>query len=186
MIEDLKFPIKYAVLELKRNDGYSTGYEDITVGFIASKCFVLESTLKYSKNQDPRISHLVTFPFNNIKSFVNSLREGYNFRENIILPSLDACDDYYPATLVLELFDSYEEAKIQATNKNKALENRVGLYLPLRDLNFDELYKKEMNKFRQTMQDCQDYENWITENSKDMKINEDESLKLLRLLEKGQ
>ena len=35
------FPIKYAVEELKVDGGYVYDYNDITKGFIVSKCYVL-------------------------------------------------------------------------------------------------------------------------------------------------
>ena len=44
----MKYPIKYAILELKVDGGPIHGYEEITKGFIVSKCFVLAEGLKYT------------------------------------------------------------------------------------------------------------------------------------------
>ena len=71
MNKELNYPVKYAVLELKEVGGYSQGWEDITKGFIASKCFVVESKVKYLSDGSSKVSHKVVFPHKDYKTFKN-------------------------------------------------------------------------------------------------------------------
>ena len=52
MYKDNNFPIKYAILELKEKGGYITNYEYIVRGYIVSKCWVVESSIKYFSDGD--------------------------------------------------------------------------------------------------------------------------------------
>lgn len=61
MNEDLRFPIKYAVLELKSPGGYSTNYEDVTEGFIVSKCYVVGCEVKYFPTGEAKVTYKVYF-----------------------------------------------------------------------------------------------------------------------------
>lgn len=76
MNKEINYPIKYTILELKERGGYLVGYEDITQGFVVSKCYVIESSIAYNADGSNKIIHKVVFPFQNIESFKISLRNG--------------------------------------------------------------------------------------------------------------
>ena len=119
MTKELHYPIKYAVLELKEKGGYSVGYEDITYGFIASKCYVLGSSIRYNSNGSYSINHKVVFPYEDISCLEVSLKYDKTNIGNEQIPSFDACSRPYPINIVDSLFDSYEDAKLVAEEKNE-------------------------------------------------------------------
>ena len=53
----INYPIKYAVLELKSRGGWLVGFRDITQGFIASKCYVVETNIVYHQDGGNSITH---------------------------------------------------------------------------------------------------------------------------------
>ena len=63
------YPIKYAVERLTVSGGYNNGYDDITEGFIVSKCYVTDTKVSYYNGLEPRITHEVVFPFRKYEKF---------------------------------------------------------------------------------------------------------------------
>ena len=75
----MNYPVKYAVLELQVDGGIRYDYEDITKGFVVSKCYVLEDRLIYSYNGSAFQKFVVSFPYDNFEYFMiwfnkNSIR----------------------------------------------------------------------------------------------------------------
>lgn len=175
MNEDLKFPIKYAVLELKSPGGYSTNYEDVTEGFIVSKCYVVGSEVKYFPTGEAKVTYKVYFPYDDIENFM------FNGRDVIRMLGIDACNNYYSVHIVEGIFDTYEEAKEEADHRNKCLKS-----LAIVRATFAEDTVKEtiIDNFEQKMQLCQKYEDFIAENTKGMKVTKDDRLDSLRRLRK--
>lgn len=88
----INYPIKYAILELKKTGGWADRYETITQGFIVSKCYVVESSITYHFNGNNKIAHKVVFPFENLLCLEESLMNG---KQNIGEPNIssyDACN----------------------------------------------------------------------------------------------
>lgn len=126
MNKELNYPIKYAVLELKEIGGASQGWEEITKGFIASKCFVVESKVKYLADGSSKVSHKVVFPHKDYGAFKLAYSRYNNvYIENRVTPRYDAISEPYPVDIVTDLFDTYEEAKEDAEVKNKELYHRL-------------------------------------------------------------
>ena len=76
MNDNINYPVKYAVLEIKEIGGWAVWFENVTLGFIASKCYVIESNILYDVNGNSQVIHKVVFPFNNIEKFKSSLKNG--------------------------------------------------------------------------------------------------------------
>jgi len=168
-MNELKFPIKYAVLELKTNGGYSTNYEDVTVGFIVSKGYVVESKIRYTSNGKAEKSYQVVFPFNDIDAYSKSLfYKIETYHEDRKIPRLDASYNYYPVQIVSEVFDTYEEAFLAVNAKNSNLKSRIWLYYSVLDPNFKEKHEKALKKFAEKLAICKSYEDFVTENTGDM------------------
>ena len=62
------YPIKYAVLKVEVSD------KDIkrTLGYIVSKCYVVESFSRIDKEGNTRNGYKVVFPYNNINNYITS------------------------------------------------------------------------------------------------------------------
>lgn len=173
MSKKINYPIKYAVLELKEKGGWLVGYEDITQGFIVSKCYVVESNIIYNADGSYKITHKVVFPFTDIASLRISLMNGCqnNIGEKNI-PSYDACNKPYPINEVADLFDSYEEAKIIADEKNEGLKHNLILKVSISDSNWKEKYETLKSEFNQRLKLCNFFEQLVLEATERMELSE--------------
>ena len=177
MNQEQKYPIKYAVLELKERGGWSVGYEDVIKGYIASKCYVVESIIKYLPNGSSKVYHKVVFPLNDFETFKLKLsRKNLNhFSKDTV--KYDACDNPYPSSIVEEIFDNYDEAKTHAELKNKNLEENIILnktiHMSFNSQEFIEKCKKLKAEFATQLSTCKLYEQVIAKNTKDMEITKE-------------
>ena len=179
MNKEINYPIKYAVLELKEKGGYLYGYEDITQGFIVSKCYVIESSIIYNPDGSNIIIHKVVFPFKDIENFKISLRNGNQNIGNVETPQYDACGRIYPTNVVTDLFDSYELAKETAKEKNE--EHRCNLIskvpVPisarLSNSNWQKQYEELKQKFDNGLEICNLFEQLVLAATEDMNISEE-------------
>lgn len=171
----MSYPIKYAVEELKVDGGYEYGYEEITKGYIVSKCYVLESRLNYGNNHT---TYVVSFPYDNFDSFVSwYYRNSYNYNFDIYKhyyeqrrkPDRELLRDEYPRHIICELFDTYEEAKDLADSKNSCLRGKI-----LTNTG-SAAYEKRSKEFNNMMEICGEYEKFIFANTTDMAISHIES-----------
>ncbi|MBQ6282189.1 MAG: hypothetical protein IJK66_01475 [Bacilli bacterium] len=164
----MKYPIKYAVLEVKEQGGYLQGYKKVILGYIASKCYVLSSAVIYSVDGTLKTSNIVFFPYNNIKNFKNSnlesdekdtIRFNYNMTP-------------WPVEIVVELFDTFEEAKENAEEKNNELRKNLMFNRPV--IYVAKGYEELVREFESDLEVCRRYEEFIDENTTDMIITKDE------------
>ena len=157
MTKEINYPIKYAVLELKERGGWAVGYEDITQGFIVSKCYVVGSNVVYHSDGTNTISYEVIFPFSDISSFKNSIRNGKKNIGDENIPHYDACNRPYPVNVVSDLFDSYEQAKEAAVEKN-------------------ECFKYLIKEYEESLEVCNIFEQLVLEATENMCISEELSM----------
>lgn len=175
MNKELNYPVKYAVLELKEVGGYSQGWEDITMGFIASKCFVVESKVKYLSDGSSIVSHKVVFPHKDYKTFKVSLSVRNSIQvEDRITPQYNAISEPYPVNIVTDLFDTYEEAKEDAEAKNKELYHSIIRHLDVKYLvkNLDRINKEYVSE----MELCNLFEKASLEETEDMVVSYDREI----------
>ena len=173
----MNYPIKYAVLELKVDGGILHDYEDITKGFIVSKCHVLIENLTYASNGRSYPKYIVSFPYDNFsyfdiwfarnkdnyRSYISDLyKRYYEERKN---PSREYLRDGYPLHVVGELFNTYEEAKELADSKNSRLKDEILTNTGRA------AYEKLKKEFEDTMEVCGEYEKYIFANTTDMEVS---------------
>ena len=118
MSQELNYPIKYAVLELKERGDINVGYKDITQGFIVSKCYVISSNILYQPDGTKKITHSVVFPFENISLFKFSLKNGKKNIGREAIPHYDSNNKIQLTRTVEEIYDTYDEAKKESSIKN--------------------------------------------------------------------
>lgn len=179
MNKEINYPIKYAVLELKERGGYLVGYEDITQGFIVSKCYVIESNIVYNSDGSNKIIHKVVFPFDNIENFKISLRNGRQNIGNAQMPKYDACGKIYPINVVTDLFDSYDFAKVAAEEKNEEHRRNLLSKVPspisarFSKLNWKKHYENLRQEFEEELEICNLFEQLVLQTTEDMNISEE-------------
>ena len=180
MNKEINYPIKYAVLELKERGGWSVGYKDITQGFIVSKCYVIESSIIYNADGSYKTIHRVVFPFSDIAAFKDSLAYGKQYIGKPEIPRYDACGNIYPIDIVTSLFDSYEQARVMATYKNKEYKDNLVFEIPdfLSNNFLNSNWKEQINaleqKFLQNLAVCNLFEQLVLRETKDMTTSEEE------------
>lgn len=183
MNRDLRYPIKYAVLELKKEGGWPDNYEEVTIGYIASKCYLVESSTIYRDDGESNIRHFVVFPYSDFTSFylpyeTNGLRLPKEDE-----PKYNACNNPYPVRIVEKLFDSYEDAKRQAEIQNCELKHeRVSRLCVEKNQTWKDVIFKFDKKFNEDMIRCNLFESMISEATKDDVITESSKIKTLKQL----
>lgn len=139
MIKKNNYPVRYSVLDIKLNDNI--------IGYIVSKCFILESTIKYASNDNIIVKHKVIFPYTDIKPFIKS----YGTNQQLEMT--------YNILEVDEIYDNYIEAKkITEENNKRILDNT-----------------KEYNKIEDTknyLYLCKQFEQLIEKNTQNMIVGE--------------
>lgn len=179
MDEDLKYPIKFAVLELKEKGNWQNGYEDITCGFIVSKCFVVESTIIYSPNGESKQIYKVVFPYKDIEKYKYNFNQGSHVLGEPTIPSYNANGHVYPYDIVPKIFDEYNEANELAMQMNKILRSNLISNLSILDNDFNEKYQKIKNDFNKELIICKKFEELILINTENMKITKNDTRKEL-------
>ncbi len=188
MSEEKKYPIKYAVWELKKRGGWADGYKDITLGFITSKCYVVESSIVYLPNGDTKILHKVVFPFKdiNIEEFELDWQKGQKlFIGKKIVPSYDASGNPHPIDIVSNVYESYEEASQEAEAKNQKISENIILQISESPITpeFREKYESLKKQFAKQLTMWQTLEQLVTSETTDMKVsNETNVTEALQLL----
>ena len=176
MSKEINYPIKYAVLELKKSGGWAVGYKDITQGFIVSKCYVVESNIIYHSDGKNKVTHKVVFPFEDISCLEVSLMNGSQNIGEENMPSYDACNRPYPINIVTDLFDSYEKAKIIADGKNEECRHSLILKVAMGNSNWKEKFEVLKQEFEQRLELCNLFERLVLEATEDMNISEQLSI----------
>ncbi len=164
---DLKYPVKYAILELKQNGGWINNYEKITQGFIVSKCYVMDSNIKFFSDGKSEESYKVVFPFSNNPNTELSLKHIISNPN----PTRAIDGTCFSSDTVSDLFDTYEEANALALKKNKELETKLVLEISIWDPFWKEKKQKTKEQFSKKMELCHEIENWILNHTSYMKIS---------------
>lgn len=180
----LNYPIKYAVLTLKEKGNFSEGYKDIIRGNIVSKCFIVETSIKYNSDGTSEVFHKVVFPFKSLEVLKSTLMDKSEYIGVKKIPKYDANNNPCPVDIVYELFETFEEAKIKAREENdkmrRLLELKINISSPdckKQLINYEQEFDKEISI-------CELFEKISLENTKDMIItsqkDEDKKLKLIK------
>lgn len=168
MKKDLGYPIKYAVLQLKVPGGWIDNYDDVTIGFIVSKCYVIEKKVRYFGNGASQESYKVVFPFKNFREFQCSLLDGKQYYEEASIPIYNSYNGTYQnGEVVSSVFDTFEDALEVAED-----ENRKKRRLMLSGIQVSN-YNSVVEEFEKNLYLCKTYEEFILENTAEMLISND-------------
>ena len=81
----------------------------------------------------------------------------------MVTPRYNSNNEIYPVEIISDLFDSYEDAKKYALEKNKEIENSLAMEvdLPLNSPYFNDEYEKVKEKFYDRLLICESYEKLV-------------------------
>ena len=167
----LLYPIKYAVLRL-------VDEKNTIIGFIVSKCYVIEDIIKHYETGESKQYHKVVFPYTDIAYYKQKLYYDYKTDDIGIrdYPKYDLYNNIYNTYVVERLFNNYDEAYVYATINNKYLAEALISKLPWSHPNYEKEEKEISLKFSLDMVTCEKFEELILKKTKDMIVeNEKES-----------
>ena len=177
MINEINYPIKYAIQELKINKGYDSNYEDITYGFIISKCYIVNQNIRYHQDGTNTLTYNVVFPYKDIETFIYHTQFNYQFNETKSIPYYSFRNKCMNDTIIYNIFDTYEEALIEKEKQIK--EHKRIMFKQLSKISE---YEKLLKTLEQNQIICNKYEEIILEKTKDILITkEDIHIKKLSL-----
>lgn len=174
MERKLNYPVKYAVLELKTKGGFEQDYKDMTVGFIASKCYVIGQNVRYYQDGTSKLSYQVVFPYNDIHNYKWRVARNYQFDEKEISPSFGYYGDCMNANIVLNVFDTYDEASVVADSENENKKRKIGTHLSLLEADWKEKYDEQVKVFEENLALCKRYEQIIVAQTANMLVTGDD------------
>lgn len=163
MNNNFKFPIKYAVLKL-------------SIGFIVSKCYIIEDTTRYYEDGSSNKQYNVVFPYPSIEEYMDNIYYDYDTKDIGArnTPKHDFWGNVYNTQTVEKVFDSYLEASLYASIKNKELSSNI--------LQLHSKYQQEVEdinlKFSLDMKVCEKFEKLIFEKTTDMEVLKEEKSSL--------
>ena len=161
MEKELNYPIKYAVQELKEHGGWEHNYEDITIGFITSICYVINQNTRYYFDGTNKTTYEVVFPYKDIHTFkyINT------FIEKPDIPHFSLYNICLNSNEVSEIFETYEEAFIATEKANINMKKSIICKVSE--------YEKHLNKHNENLKICQQFEQIILEKTTNMTITKD-------------
>lgn len=166
-----KYPIKYAVLELKIDGDSSYNYEKVTVGYIVSKCYLIGQNLKFFSDGTSKVLFEVVFPYNDILRFKTNPSEIYKMEGTVpIIHKHDICAN---SKIVLDLFDTYDEAHAVANEMNNSYMNGEDIWAFEFGCSDNEKRQKALKKFRAGLIICSEYEKAIEDRTSDLIVDID-------------
>lgn len=170
MEKELNYPIKYAVKEIRTRCSIDNCYSYLTQGFIVSKCYVVESVVRYNSDGSNSIIHKVVFPYSEFDNFMIVLKFNVPYYE---VPSRPGYNSSYSASYVDTLYDDYETANIEVFLENEKLKRELVKKVALSDSDWKEKLLKLQNDLTISLENCKKYERYILENTRDMVSNRD-------------
>jgi len=170
--EELKYPIKYGVLEIKEEGNWENGFVDITKGYIVSKCYVVESNTKYYADGKSKETYSVVFPYQDINVFMESIKNNDHVKNLGYkkIPRLNAMKEYYSVEKLDNIYDNYEDAKEMAEIKNNVLRNNPS-FTGKTSIEMNEI----INEVGRNLALCLLFEQAVLEQTKDMEVTNLES-----------
>lgn len=180
MENELNYPVKYAVLELKVKGDWKNDYKDRTIGFIASKCRIVSQNIRYFQDGTSKLSYQVVFPYKNIEEYKNRISRNLPFDEIEKLPNFGSYDNCLNATVVSEIYDTYDEASDVADNKNSDMRHFAGAFVyPTWQVKREEKIKE----FDTNIAICKSFEHDIIEATSSMQVTS-ESISVKQFVKK--
>ena len=170
-MNELNYPIKYAILGIEEQVGWQPRLHEMerkydVCGYVVSKVYVVGENIKYNRDGTYSKDYQVVFPFS-----CTTDREKQTPKYNIYYQC-------YNSVSVSQIFDSIEDAKSTANDKNRELRSRCCLpKFYNRELSLVERVLKGQAEFDERIKKCLEFETFILSETIDMEITSDEQIK---------
>lgn len=172
---ELKYPIKYAIMKVEEQIGWYPGLHELereygTVFNIVSKCYCVQSHTEYLSDGNTKTTHHVVFPYN-------------IYKQEWTHPEYSLYNHCINATPVDKLFDSFDEALIEANKQNKEILNKQMGVLP-----YNEKFSENLANLKEQHQEREErykkFETMIEEETTNLKVSKNQNTTLENLLVK--
>ena len=174
MNNDIHYPIKYAIMEVKTKGGIKGNYNDVIHGYILSKVYVVETNIKYLSDGTHKVNHKVVFPYEDFKCITSAYDNKDVDLGKRQTPRFDAVGIPYPVRSVDALYDTYEEAEKIVNEKNLELKRIISLNTLINgESNWSEQFDKAMKDIEEERKKCLRFEREIQDNTQDMEITDE-------------
>lgn len=179
--ERLKYPIKYAVMPIEEQTGWTPGLNELereycVVANIASKCYVIGERKEFLSDGTSRVKYEVVFPF--IKK---DIIHGDSFEPAV--PEYDFYSQCTNSIHVDRLFSDFSEAQLEADKANEEVRcHMIGTLSYHKD--FQKNLKELKRKHQETLDKYREIERIIEQGTDDMKVTKSYSFSLEPLIER--
>lgn len=166
-MEQINYPVKYAILGIKGQIGWTLGGNELereyaVSGYIVSKVYLVGEKIKYNSDGTSEKSYQVVFPYSEFK---NMRREK---------PSYDINYQCWNYTDVLQVFEDFEQAKEIANEKNSKLRAKCWLHVSFKAPDWENKIKEKTNEFDNRLKSYMEFEQKILKETEDMIIIKEE------------
>ena len=164
MVNGDKYPIKYAVMEICEQTGWTPGLHELgreyeVVANIVSKVYLVSETTKYLGDGTSKKEYSIVFPYQ-ILMDINKRK----------IPEFNFYGQCYNAEKVEQVFESYDDAKKIANQKNDNLRSNIPTYYIL-NKDWLKKTKEAQNDFDKKLSGYLDFEQLILSLEDDMVVN---------------
>lgn len=177
MKKEINYPIKYAVLKLKEKSGYGYNSEETIFGYIVSKCYVIEKSIRYYPDGTNKLFYKVVFPFKDISEYKANLYYNYETQDigNENIPIFDRYRNVCPIDIVSNIFDDYEDASEVSKEKNEELKSKLISEIPISLTNLKSKIDDFELLFSLRMNTCHKFEKIVEMKTQNMNITINQS-----------
>lgn len=176
--EKLNYPIKYAIMPVEEQTGWATGLNELVrdysvVANIVMKCYVIGKNINFKKDGSYQNQYEVVFLYG---------PERYSRSFEPTVPSFSIYYQCTNSTIVDQVFDSFEEAKTVATEKNGKIFRRATLRLSIE--HYGEQLKLLREDYQRVLDKYEIVESSVEEQTSDVTISQPHSVILEDVLKK--
>lgn len=158
------YPIKYALMPIIKQNGWSIGLNELerkyaVSCYIVSKCYVVGENKKYYQDGTFKIKYSVVFVYE---------KDDYNRYLERVEPEFNLINEECTNSLFVdEVFESYEDAKVVAQEKNEEILSKKLSCLKV-DANFYQKIEEMKEEQEENLKFYRKLESKIEENSTDL------------------
>ena len=165
----MSYPIKYGILKLTEPSGWPIGTQEVTRGYIVSKCYLVREIKEYQEDGNMKKTYQVVFPYRNYYHFKIAMKSNLIFEEHAQMPSFNTF-----VNELNEVYDDYEMAAAEALKLNEELRKKIIIKeFNLSNDNIGNIYSEVNERITAEFAMCSQYEQYIASRTGELKIKRD-------------
>ena len=170
MEEKMNYPIKYGVLMLIEPEGWPIGTKMSIKGYIPSKCYLVESSIRYYPDGTSQNFHQVVFPYEDFYKFKMALAAKQEYYEQPRVPRHSFDGSLYPISTIPCYYGTYKEAAEAAIVKNQELHAKMISTIDLSTEQGQKRYEEVNRRFMNDMAVIDKYEQYVSLKKEEMAV----------------